>query len=154
MSELQALSLHPIAAPLLLVDESASSSFIKLLESPIMTEVTPVTAEEIAPKSLNRYNASHDQLQINTNIDEIAGSADEPDWEEIVLQEDEYQKIIRLLKHGDSIVEIINCGRLVGLELIEGILLICQENIYLIDNYFRRESGEIVDIDDVPFEVQ
>ena len=74
------------------------------------------------------------------------------DWEELNLEENQNMKIQRLLQPGDSIIEIVNCARLVGLELIEGIVLICQQNIYLVDNYFKGGDGEIVDLHDVLIE--
>ncbi|KAH9262136.1 hypothetical protein BASA82_000814 [Batrachochytrium salamandrivorans] len=76
----------------------------------------------------------------------------ENDWEEVVVEEDQNRKILRLLEPGDEIVETINCARLVGLELCEGLCIVCQDNIYLVDNYFQRPDGEIVNIEDVPHE--
>lgn len=39
------------------------------------------------------------------------------DWEEVNVEENQNMKIQRILQNGDSIIEIINCARLVGLEL-------------------------------------
>lgn len=36
---------------------------------------------------------------------------------------------------------------------LEGLLLFCKQNLYLIDNYFQRSDEEIVDIWDAPIEV-
>jgi hypothetical protein len=70
---------------------------------------------------------------------------DDEDWEEVNLEENQNMRIQRLLHRGDTILEIVNCARLVGLELIEGIVLICQQNMYIVDNYFKRQDGEIQD---------
>ncbi|KAJ3373009.1 hypothetical protein HDU91_001442 [Kappamyces sp. JEL0680] len=89
-------------------------------------------------------------LKIDAHVDSHDFLAkDDQDWEEVNLEENQNMKIQRLLQQGDSIIEIVNCARLVGLELIEGIVLICQQNIYLVDNYFRREDGEVLDYADV-----
>lgn len=34
--------------------------------------------------------------------------------------------------------------------LIEGLLLLCKSNVYLIDNFFQQADGEVVEIWDVP----
>eukprot|EP00842_Homolaphlyctis_polyrhiza_P006792 jgi/Hompol1/7113/HPOL_000656-RA len=94
-----------------------------------------VSSENVAPEDKDSH---HTQI--------------ENDWEEVALEEDQNGKILRLLEPGDEIVEIVNCGRLVGLELIEGLFVICHENIYLVDNYYKNSDGEIVDIDEVPAE--
>ena len=69
------------------------------------------------------------------------------------MEENQNMKIQRLLQPGDSILDIVNCARLVGLELIEGIALICQNNIYIVDKYFQNADGEVQDLADVPLEV-
>ena len=92
--------------------------------------------------------------KITISIDNLHEEVDgDGDWEEVNLEETEYQKIQRLLRKGDHILQTINCARLIGLDLVECICLICQHNIYLIDHYFIRANGEIVDIDDVEKEV-
>ncbi|KAJ2996554.1 hypothetical protein HDV02_006387 [Globomyces sp. JEL0801] len=82
--------------------------------------------------------------ELNENI--------EKEWEEVKLEETQNAKIQRLLQPGDHILEIFNCARLIGLELIEGIALICKNNLYIIDNYFKQAEGEIIDIDEATLE--
>ncbi|KAI8930272.1 hypothetical protein BC831DRAFT_502404 [Entophlyctis helioformis] len=93
------------------------------------------------------------RLELSTdNLFDKQEAEAENDWEEVILEEDQNRKILRLLEIGDEIVDTVNCARLVGLELCDGLCILCQDNIYLIDNYFQRGDGEIVDIDDVPLE--
>ena len=91
-------------------------------------------------------NLSVDNLNENIAVDLENG------WEEVQVEEDQNQKLLRLLDSGDEILDTINCGRLTGLELCEGLCIICQNNIYLIDNYFQRADSEIVDIDEATME--
>jgi hypothetical protein len=65
----------------------------------------------------------------------------ELEWEELALEENENQKIQRVLVKGDQVIDIVNCARLIGLELIECICIISQQNIYILDNYFRKADG-------------
>jgi beige protein homolog 1 len=77
---------------------------------------------------------------------------EEKQWEQISSQEDQNRKIARLLDPEDEIVDTVNSGRLLGLELCEGLSIICKKNFYMIDNYFQRSDGDLIEIDDVTFE--
>ena len=46
--------------------------------------------------------------------------------------------------------EVYNTSRIVGLDVFEGLLLICKNNFYLVDNYFQKTDGEIIELSDVP----
>ncbi|CAG8486905.1 4172_t:CDS:10 [Ambispora leptoticha] len=70
--------------------------------------------------------------------------------EEMIFEEDKNRKVIRSLEHGDTVLEIFNISRIMGLDACEGLLLLCKQNLYLLDNYFQRSDGEIVDIWDAP----
>ena len=52
-----------------------------------------------------------------SSTENIPVENEEDEWEEVKLEEN-YMKIQRLLQPGDTIIEIVNCARLVGLELI------------------------------------
>ena len=82
--------------------------------------------------------------------DELIEESD--DWENIESKEDQNRKIYRLLENGDDIIETINSGRLLGLHLSEGISIICKKNFYMIDNYFQKPDGEVVEMCDVSFD--
>ncbi|CAI2171444.1 16368_t:CDS:10 [Funneliformis geosporum] len=70
--------------------------------------------------------------------------------EETAYEEDKNRKVLRSLEHGDSVLDIFNISHIIGLDACESLLLLCKQNLYLIDNYFQRLDGEIVDIWDAP----
>lgn len=89
--------------------------------------------------------------------------------EEISYDEDKNRKVLRLLDYGDMVLDVYNVSQIAGLDArgklhyrhpwlstysiaIEGLLLLCKQNIYLIDNFFQRADGEVVEIWDVPTE--
>ncbi|KAL2918165.1 Beige protein-like 1 [Polyrhizophydium stewartii] len=122
--------------------------------SPLEPEAESAEAEEQAEEDLAAATKPDLRIQLSTdnlNADKD-GTEAEADWEEVTADEDQNRKILRLLEPGDEVVDIVNCARLVGLELCEGLCILCQDNVYIIDNYFQRADGEIVDIDDVPRE--
>ncbi|KAI8602080.1 hypothetical protein EDD21DRAFT_372860 [Dissophora ornata] len=81
----------------------------------------------------------------------VPESADvDPDREaEPAFEEAANRKILRLLEAGDVVYEVYNMSRVTGLDAVEGLLLLCKHNMYLIDNYFQKMDGEVVDIREV-----
>ena len=132
--------------------------------SPVEIDITKIAALR-SREGLSNTKGSHESIdsgskdsksskpKMHISTDNLKDETMDGEWEEVNLEETEYQKIQRLLRRGDHILQTINCARLIGLELVECICLICQHNIYLIDNYFMRSNGEIIDIDDVEKEV-
>ncbi|KAJ3119166.1 hypothetical protein HK098_005710, partial [Nowakowskiella sp. JEL0407] len=90
-------------------------------------------------------------LEPVSDIKEESQPTGEIDWEEIA-EEDQNKKILRLLDHGDTIIEIINCFSVIGLGICEGIMILGRKNFYIIDDYYRTKKGELVDVDDIPEE--
>ncbi|CAG8445955.1 14997_t:CDS:10 [Cetraspora pellucida] len=82
----------------------------------------------------------------NSQYTESQAEADE----ENAFEEDKNRKVLRSLEHGDAVLDIFNISRIAGLDACEGLLLLCKQNLYLIDNYFQTMEGEIVDIWDAP----
>ncbi|KAI8385019.1 uncharacterized protein BYT42DRAFT_493499 [Radiomyces spectabilis] len=78
--------------------------------------------------------------------------AEEEDIDEFSYEEDKNRKVLRLLDQGDMVLEVYNISQIAGLDAREGLLLLCKNNIYLIDNFFQRSDGEVVEIWDVPKE--
>ncbi|KAF9117001.1 hypothetical protein BGX27_007055 [Mortierella sp. AM989] len=68
---------------------------------------------------------------------------------EPAFEEAANRKILRLLEAGDVVFEVYNMSRVTGLDAVEGLLLLCKHNMYLIDNYFQKNDGEVVDISEV-----
>ncbi|KAI8092540.1 uncharacterized protein BX664DRAFT_259855 [Halteromyces radiatus] len=70
--------------------------------------------------------------------------------DDLSYEEDKNQKVLRLLDAGDMVLDVYNVSRIEGLDAREGLLLICKHHIYLVDNFFQRVDGEVVEIWDVP----
>ena len=98
---------------------------------------TPV---EVAPTP--RDKDSNDQL--GEDDFEIV---EEPDSENF---EDKNRKVMRSLQRGDQVEHVHNVSRIVGLEACEGLLIIGKNAFYLMDFYFQRSDGEIVDVWQAP----
>lgn len=63
---------------------------------------------------------------------------------------DKNRKVLKCLSSGDQICEIWNVSRVVGLEITEGILILGQSHLYLVENYYHNAADdEIVNIEDV-----
>ena len=58
--------------------------------------------------------------------------------------EDKNRKVMRSLEKGEHVRNVYNISRIVGLEAVEGLLIIGKHNLYLINNLFQRSDGEIV----------
>lgn len=72
----------------------------------------------------------------------MAQLADEMDAEE----EGGDQKLKRLLQPGDEPTDMYNCGRVVGLDKMDGIFVICQNNAYFIQDYHITKDHELIEM--------
>lgn len=66
--------------------------------------------------------------------------------------EDKNRKVMRSLHRGDQVQHVSNISRIIGLEAVEGLLILGKDNLYLIDNFFQRADGEIVNVWQAPLE--
>ncbi|KAL2258454.1 hypothetical protein VTK26DRAFT_8226 [Humicola hyalothermophila] len=64
--------------------------------------------------------------------------------------EDKNRKVMRRLRHGDSVQNVFNISRIIGLNAFEGILIIGKEALYIMDNLFQSADGEIVNVWQAP----
>ena len=64
--------------------------------------------------------------------------------------EDKNRKVMRSLSKGDQVQHVANISRIVGLEAVEGLLILGKDKLYLLDNYFQRGDGEIVNVWQAP----
>ncbi|KAI5303732.1 hypothetical protein KEM56_007246, partial [Ascosphaera pollenicola] len=60
--------------------------------------------------------------------------------------EDKNRKVMRTVKRGDEVQLIFNISRIMGLEACEGLLIIGKDNLYILDNFFFRSDGEILNV--------
>lgn len=66
--------------------------------------------------------------------------------------EDKNRKVMRTLHRGDQVQSVCNMSRIIGLEACEGLLILGKEHVYLLDNFFQRSDGEIVNVWQAPSE--
>ncbi len=66
--------------------------------------------------------------------------------------EDKNRKVMRSLQRGDQVDHVHNVSRIVGLEAIEGLLILGKGNLYLLDTLFQRLDGEVVNVWQAPQE--
>lgn len=66
--------------------------------------------------------------------------------------EDKNRKVMRRLEHGDQVQHVYNVSRIIGIDTCEGILIIGKEALYLMDNVFRNQDGEIINVWQAPRE--
>ena len=64
--------------------------------------------------------------------------------------EDKNRKVMRSLQRGDQVEYVHNVSRIVGLEAVEGLLILGRSNLYLLDNLFQRSDGEVVNVYQAP----
>ena len=64
--------------------------------------------------------------------------------------EDKNRKVMRSLQRGDQVEHVHNTSRIVGLEAVEGLLIVGKGHLYLLDNLFQRVDGEIVNVMHAP----
>ena len=60
--------------------------------------------------------------------------------------EDKNRKVMRSLQRGDQVEHVHNVSRIVGLEAVEGLLILGKGHLYLLDNLFQRSDGEVVNV--------
>ncbi|KAG0235966.1 hypothetical protein BGW42_004421 [Actinomortierella wolfii] len=107
------------------------------------------TSQAIEPEPLDEHaeGAGTNPSETSTQVEKEA--EEDPDYEP-AFEEAANRKILRLLEAGDVVYEVFNMSRVTGLDAVEGLLLLCKNNMYLIDNYFQKLDGEVVDINEVP----
>lgn len=64
--------------------------------------------------------------------------------------EDKNRKVMRSLHRGDQVENVCNMSRIIGLEACEGLLILGKDHIYILDNFFQRSDGEIVNVWQAP----
>ncbi|KAI1434130.1 beige/BEACH domain-containing protein [Xylaria sp. CBS 124048] len=64
--------------------------------------------------------------------------------------EDKNRRVMRRLQQGDAVQQVYNVSRIIGLDACEGILLIGRNALYIMDNFFQCEDGEIMNVWEAP----
>ncbi|KAL4887707.1 hypothetical protein BJY04DRAFT_225582 [Aspergillus karnatakaensis] len=107
----------------------------------------------LAPASLDDERSDDDSRGLNPDN----GSAMEESFEmiddpkaDLDDYEDKNRKVMRSLHRGDQVENLCNVSRIVGLEAFEGLLIQGKDHIYILDNFFQRCDGEIVNVSQAP----
>ena len=120
--------------------------------SEMALEGTPPEKQEDV--SVNDQQAGPDDSQDSVVPEDDFELIDDPndpgDGDE--AYEDKNRKVMRSLQRGDQVQHVFNISRIVGLEAIEGLLILGKDSLYIIDNVFQRSDGEIVDVWQAPKE--
>lgn len=143
--------------PLLRVETS-----VPRLSSAEALGVTPTAITPAEKSSRNPELSSEPFPDLPTN-DAGEGAADKPDLEESFElvedpkedsdgYEDKNRKVMRSLHRGDQVQHVSNISRIIGLEAAEGLLILGKDCLYLLDNFFQRTDGEIVNVWQAPQE--
>ncbi|KAI2619611.1 beach-domain-containing protein [Hypoxylon sp. NC1633] len=64
--------------------------------------------------------------------------------------EDKNRRVMRRLQQGDTVQQVYNVSRIIGLEAFEGILLVGKNALYIMDSFFQCADGEIVNVWEAP----
>ncbi|KAJ4299741.1 beige protein-like 1 [Kalmusia sp. IMI 367209] len=110
--------------------------------------VTPTASASVRPLS---SMGVHDEAKGDSNND----SEDDFEMVEALLEdedgfEDKNRKVMRSLNRGDQVLHVFNISRVLGLEAIEGLLIVGKDCLYLLDDFFQRADGEIVRVWQAP----
>ncbi|KAI8643957.1 hypothetical protein BD408DRAFT_137123 [Parasitella parasitica] len=138
---------------------ATASSSPKPVKSSINSGTSAGKSETQVDKELTQQQPSvvskeDDQSAVEDDgsINESISKANEEEEQQISYEEDKNRKVLRLLDQGDMVLDVYNVSQIAGLDACEGLLLLCKNNIYLIDNFFQLNDGEVVEIWDVPKE--
>ena len=110
---------------------------------------TPET-QNPSPKSKAAITDAQDEgenEQLEDDFEMVEGPVDDPEE-----YEDKNRKVMRSLQRGDQVEHVHNASRIIGLEAIEGLLILGKGHLYLLDHLFQRMDGEVVNVWQAPQE--
>ncbi|KAI5791858.1 hypothetical protein EDC01DRAFT_616117 [Geopyxis carbonaria] len=110
-------------------------------------EISIMTTKDL--DSLSQDNGHSARDGGDDDLDEDYELVDDPREDEDGW-EDKNRKVMRSLQHGDMVEFVHNVSRLIGLDAVEGLLILGKNCLYLIDNFFQRADGEIVNVWQAP----
>lgn len=135
--------------------------------------VTPGVATPVVetPKRIDSASGTEPfpQMQEDENQDKEEGAEKQDDESEAIEGDDSFElvedpnietddfedknrKVMRSLHRGDQVKHVANISRILGLEAVEGLLILGKDYIYILDNFFQRADGEIVNVWQAPQE--
>lgn len=113
-----------------------------------MTTSGPVAPDEENVDGQDEGPDGHQQFVIPEEEFELVDDPNDPAEDD--TYEDKNRKVMRSLQRGDQVQQVFNISRIIGLEACEGILIVGKDHLYLMDNVFQRNDGEIVNVLQAP----
>ncbi|CEL03078.1 Putative Beige/beach domain protein [Aspergillus calidoustus] len=109
----------------------------------------PISLNPVPMDDERSDDNSQNPGQNSSSLEESFEMIDDPkaDLEDY---EDKNRKVMRSLHRGDQVENLCNVSRIVGLEANEGLLIQGKDHIYILDNFFQRADGEIVNVSQAP----
>ena len=101
-------------------------------------------------QSFNKDDPQTDSTDAKVEGEDDFEMVEDPGSAEIKNFEDKNRKVMRSLQRGDQVEHVHNISRIAGLEACEGLLIVGKSALYLLDNFFQRSDGEIVDVWQAP----
>ncbi|KAF2732378.1 beach-domain-containing protein [Polyplosphaeria fusca] len=114
--------------------------------------VTPVDTATMRPSSA--MESAKDEHKDDDSESDFGDDFEmvQPMYEDEDGFEDKNRKVMRSLNRGDQVQYVVNISRIVGLEAVEGLLIIGKDHLYLLDDFFQRSDGEIVRVWQAPLD--
>ena len=113
---------------------------VSSVDSPQQVEMSSEPFPDLPEETMN---------EDNVEIEESFELVEEP-REDSDDYEDRNRKVMRSLNRGDQVKQVANISRIVGLEAVEGLLILGKDYLYLMDNFFQRADGETVNVWQAP----
>ncbi|OAX79358.1 hypothetical protein ACJ72_06324, partial [Emergomyces africanus] len=110
-----------------------------------MVAEPPEPEPQVESQSEAQTNDSDDRSGLEGSYEMIEDPMDVQDD-----YEDKNRKAMRSLHRGDQVQHVCNISRIVGLEACEGLLILGKDCVYILDNFFQRADGEVVDVWQAP----
>lgn len=107
-------------------------------------DIAPAAMIAEAPENDSQGADSDDKSGLDESFEMIDDPKDDTDYE------DKNRKVMRSLRRGDQVKHVCNMSRIIGLEACEGLLILGKDNLYIMDNFFQRADGEIVNVWQAP----
>ncbi|KAH0562402.1 hypothetical protein GP486_002903, partial [Trichoglossum hirsutum] len=125
-----------------------------------VTGTEAITVMPSAAQNVATYDGAFDETEASAASDIVDEPQDQEEDFELVEDprsdedgyEDKNRKVMRSLQRGDQVQHVYNVSRIVGLEACEGLLILGKDSLYLMDNFFQRSDGEIVNVWQAPRE--
>ncbi|MCJ1399799.1 hypothetical protein MMC11_003002 [Xylographa trunciseda] len=127
--------------------KTLAKSGATIVPSPIVLARTPVGDSALPPSSPAVKMTSDELPEVEDGFEMVEEPNDGTEG-----YEDKNRKVMRSLQRGDQVEHVHNISRIRGLEACEGLLIIGKNALYLLDNFFQRSDGEIVDVWQAPQE--